>query len=45
MRHPVVENDLDEILAEPLEWERFNAKRVLVTGASEIGRASCRERV
>jgi nucleoside-diphosphate-sugar epimerase len=34
VRHPVIENDLDEILAESLDWERFNEKRVLIAGAN-----------
>ena len=32
--HPVVHEDLSEITAAPLPWERFRHKTVLITGAS-----------
>lgn len=33
-RHPIVEADLDGILAAPLPWARLHGKTVLVTGAA-----------
>ena len=33
-RHPVLQSDLDRILAAELPWERFAGKTVLVTGAA-----------
>jgi len=33
-RHPIVEADLDRILASPLPWERFAGRTVLVAGAA-----------
>jgi nucleoside-diphosphate-sugar epimerase len=32
--HPIVKEDLESILADPLDWARFQGKRVLVTGAA-----------
>ncbi|OBI26207.1 hypothetical protein A5709_07425 [Mycobacterium sp. E1386] len=34
MRHPIIEADLDRILAAPLPWERLAGRTVLVTGAA-----------
>ena len=33
-RHPIIQGDLDKILAAPLPWEAFSGKTVLVTGAA-----------
>ncbi len=33
-RHSVVTNDLQEIVSEPLPWEQFAGKTILVTGAN-----------
>lgn len=32
--HPIVQEDLESILTHPLDWARFQGKRVLVTGAA-----------
>src|SRR5439155_13494877 len=34
VRHPIVEEDLDEVAAAPLPWDALAGARVLVTGAS-----------
>lgn len=33
MRHPVIEKDLQQILAAPVPWEQFNGATVLISGA------------
>jgi UDP-glucuronate decarboxylase len=34
MRHPIVEEDLGNILKADLPWQQFDGKTVLVTGAN-----------
>lgn len=33
-RHPVIQQDLQWILSQPLEWKRFHGKTFLITGAN-----------
>ncbi len=34
MLHPIIKEDINHVLTQPLPWGRFNGKRVLITGAN-----------
>lgn len=34
--HPLIREDIQEILAAPIEWERFQNKTILITGANGL---------
>jgi dTDP-glucose 4,6-dehydratase len=43
VRHPIVTEDLDQILSAPLPWEVFSGTSVLITGASGLLGGYCCE--
>lgn len=43
VRHPLVTEDLDRVLAQPLPWEVFSGQTVLIAGASGLLPGGCAE--